>query len=234
MSVPNMDMPTPIDPPLALVRLLQLASPALPVGAFGYSQGLEWAVEDGTVSNQASAQDWIEGILLHLQARLDVPILARMYDVWQTGDRSAIDRWNGILLAGRETRELREEELHLGQALIKLLDGMQAIQADYIPPKKSTFAAAFSLAAVQWNIPKAATVNGYLWAWLENQVLAAIKLVPLGQLAGQRMLFELGERIPKVIDRALEIEDSQIGAALPFLAIASSRHESQYTRLFRS
>ncbi|MGH8560242.1 MAG: urease accessory protein UreF [Methylococcales bacterium] len=223
-----------IDHPLVLVRLLQLASPALPVGAYGYSQGLEWAVEDGVVHDETSAKGWIKGVFVHSLTDLDAPVLARLVDAWINRDFDGVDYWNHYLLACRETRELRDEDIHLGRALAKLLDGLGLQWSNRGISKKTCFAMLFSLAATEWKIPKPVILSGYLWAWLENQVLAAIKLVPLGQLAGQRMLFELAELIPASVEHALATGDEQIGAALPLMAIASSRHETQYSRLFRS
>jgi urease accessory protein len=223
-----------IDRPLALVRLLQLASPALPVGAYGYSQGLEWAVEDGAVYDEPSARDWIRGVLVHTLTRTDAPVLARMFDAWTEGSADSAYTWNAYLVACRETRELRDEDIHLGQALGKLLVGLGLDWPGAEAPRNTGFALPFSFAAATWRIPRSVTLSGYLWAWLDNQVLAAIKLVPLGQLAGQRMLFDLAAMIPDSVERALAFEDRQIGAALPFMAIASSRHETQYSRLFRS
>lgn len=216
------------------MRLLQLASPALPVGAYGYSQGLERAVEDKLIYDELSARHWIEGIFLHMLSRTDAPVLARLFDAWSVGDDETLDYWNQYLLACRETMELRAEDIHLGQALGKLLDGLGLNWSGRKIPKNTSFAMPFSLAAAEWAIPKPATLSGYLWAWLENQVLAAIKLVPLGQSAGQRLLFQLAERIPAAVEQALTLKDDQIGAALPMMAIASSRHETQYSRLFRS
>ncbi|MGH8475106.1 MAG: urease accessory protein UreF [Methylococcales bacterium] len=223
-----------IDQPLALVRLLHLVSPALPVGAFSYSQGLERAVEDRVVHDEKSAKDWIGGVFDQALSRLDAPVLARFVDAWSERDIDRTEYWNHYLLACRETRELRDEDSQLGRALARLLDGLGFPETHRNIAQKVSFAMLFGFAAAEWQIPKAQAVSGYLWAWLENQVLAAIKLLPLGQLAGQRMLFELAQRIPASVERALAMRDDQIGGALPFLAIASSRHETQYTRLFRS
>ena len=94
--------------------------------------------------------------------------------------------------------------------------------------------AGFALAAVSWNIPFQQAALGYSWGWIENQVAAAIKLVPLGQTSGQRLQLELTELIPSAVNEAMLIRDEEIGASAPAMAIASSLHETQYTRLFRS
>ena len=177
------------DNPLALLRLLQLTSPALPIGAYAYSQGLEYATEAGWVHDEASARQWITGVLAHGVSRLDVPVLALLYTAWQQHAIKRIDEWNDFLLAARESSELKKEDTHLGGALKQLLSDLQLPAAQQWPTgKDSSFANMFALAAVHWQIPLVDTARGYLWTWTENQVSAAIKLVPLGQVAGQRML----------------------------------------------
>jgi len=226
---------TTIENSTALLRLLQLASSTLPVGAYSYSQGLEWAVEEGFITNKGDTKQWVTTVLTHSISRLDAPILARMFDGWVNDDPGVVGYWNDTLLACRETRELRDEDSHLGCALGKLLGDLGLSWPEGRSDQQQlSFAIAFSFAAVQWNIPKVAMVSGYFWGWLENQVLAAIKLVPLGQVAGQRILFDVAALIPSLIQQAIELTDEEIGGALPVLAIASSCHETQYTRLFRS
>ena len=217
------------------LRLWQLISPALPVGAYAYSQGLEAAVEAGWVSDETSARGWIGGVASNSIARLDLPLLARMYQAWQTDDEDEVKRWSRFLLASRESSEIVAEDRHLGQALARLLSDLQVSQADaWRQNEWCNFPAMFSLAAQQWSIPLHQTLSGYLWAWCENQVAAAIKLVPLGQTAGQRILSHLIGCIPLYVDAALRLADDEIGMICPGLAIASARHETQYSRLFRS
>ena len=228
------DIATTIENSAALLRLLQLASSTLPVGAYSYSQGLEWAVEEGLIINKDDTKQWIVTVLIHSISRLDAPVLARMFDGWANDNTDAVGYWNDYLLACRDTRELRDEDKHLGRALRKLLGDLGLPWPESQSDQQLSFAISFSFAAVQWNIPKTAMINGYLWSWLENQVLAAIKLVPLGQVAGQRILLDSAVLIPSLIQQAIKLTDEDIGGALPVLAIASSRHETQYTRLFRS
>ena len=216
-----------------LVRLFQLTSPSLPVGAYSYSQGLEWAVESNLVNDEESARQWLAETVEQVMGRLDAPILSRMYDCWLAEDTDGLDEWNLFLLASRETRELRDEDIQMAKALRKVLEGLE-IQCSGGGQGEASFALLFSLACVTWQIPKKEMISGYLWAWLENQMLAALKLVPLGQMAGQRILMEVGGKLPGLIEEALDVRDQAIGASLPMLAIASSRHETQYSRLFRS
>lgn len=221
---------------LALVRLLQLVSPALPIGMYSYSQGLERAVEDGWLRDENDSGQWIAGIRDRCITRVDLPILARLHDAWSTDDDAAIDRWSRTLLAHRETYELREEDRQTGQALARLREGLDLSHtaARWSRRPETTLATMFAATAVQWGVPKRSALTGYLWSWLENQVLCAVKLVPLGQVAGQRLLRSLAEDIPARVDEALGINDDDIGGSAFGFALASSRHETQYSRLFRS
>jgi len=220
---------------LALLRLLQLVSPGLPIGMYCYSQGLERAVDDGWISNASDADEWLNGLMTLCLTRIDLPILARLYDAWECGDVESVDYWSNTLIACRETSELRAEDRHTGQALARLLDSLDiAGMRPWIRKPETTLATVFAFAAVNWGVPKRESVIGYLWSWLENQVLCAVKLVPLGQVAGQRLLTGLAAKIPALADEALAIADHDIGGSAFGLALASSRHEMQYSRLFRS
>ena len=203
-----------------LARLLQLASPALPVGAYSYSQGLEAAVEAGIVKDDASAERWIADVFDFSVAAMDAPLLFACLD-----RSSTPEELNELYLATRETAELRAETVQMGYSLCRLLSELGA--AD-LPQGEVAFPVAFALAAKAWGIEPRAAVQAYLWSWLENQVMAAVKAVPLGQTAGQKMLLNLGSRISSV-----EMEVGFKNFA-PGLAILSSRHETQYSRLFRS
>lgn len=218
-----------------LLRLLQLASPSLPVGMYSYSQGMERAVEDGWIWDEAGAGEWIGGLLDHGMTRLDLPVLLRLYDGWTAQSAEKVERWSRLLTAYRETAELRAEDRQTGQALARLLESLEIEAARaWVRHPSATFATGFSLAAVAWGVPRFETAVGYLWSWLENQVLCAVKLVPLGQVAGQRLLRDLAARIPERVDEAWTIQDDDIGGGAFGLALASSRHEMQYSRLFRS
>jgi urease accessory protein len=209
----------------ALLHLCHLVSPVLPVGAYAYSQGLEYAVEAGWVR---------EGIAEHSLGTLDLPILARLYRAWEAEDAAGVQAWNDALIAARETQELREEERHLGRALALVLATLQVEGAPDWIEATPAFSTMFGLAAVRWAIPLLDTLNGYLWAWAENQVLAALKLVPLGQSSGQRLLHRLIALIPDIVERSLDVEDGAVGMGAISQVLASALHESQYTRLFRS
>ena len=225
---------------LPLLRLLQLASPALPVGAYTYSQGLEWAVESGLVRTEAQAAAWIGELLEWSLARFEAPLLARQLAAWSQGDDTEVARLNDDFLASRETAELRAETVQMGWSLVRLLAELDAFasipgwRARLLAIEAPCFPTVWSAAAAAWQIPADQALAAYLWAWAENQVMAAVKAVPLGQSAGQRLLATLGARIPALAEGALALPEAAWSNYTPGLAIASSRHETQYTRLFRS
>jgi len=220
---------------LSLLRLLQLVSPGLPIGMYSYSQGLESAVNDGWIVTADDAGAWLNGLLAEGLARVDAPVLACLYDAWQQDDHHAVDHWSQTLIACRETAELRSEDRQTGQALARLLDKLEITEAQaWLRRPDATLATLFSLAAVRWQITKTDAIAGYLWGWLENQVLCAVKLVPLGQVAGQKLLMQLAAQLPELVQQAITISDDEIGGSVFGLALASSRHEMQYSRLFRS
>ncbi len=220
---------------LAQLRLMQLVSPALPIGGFTYSQGLEYAVEAGWVHDLASLQDWLLGLIEDGIVYLEVPLLVRLYHACVSKDIDALEQWGEYLLAARETRELRLEEQQRARALTRLLIDLGMTDAQrWQPALQRCQAAPYSLAAVNWGIRLPEAALGYAWSWLENMVAAAIKLVPLGQTDGQRVQLALAESLPDAVQRGLVLNDEQIGTSAPAMALASSLHETQYTRLFRS
>jgi urease accessory protein len=222
---------------LQLTRLLQLASPLLPVGAYGYSQGLEWAIESGVVRDAETAGSWIGDALEFGLARFELPVVARLHDAWAARDLDELRRWNAVFCSGRDSAEARAETLQMGYSLVRLLEALDldetAIEqmARFVPV---SFPLAYACAASLWRIPIAESLLAYAWSWAENQVSAALKAVPLGQVAGQRLLLTLGEKIPRATQAAAAREDAQLSNFTPGLAIASARHETQYSRLFRS
>jgi urease accessory protein len=196
-----------------ITKLLQLASPTLPVGAYSYSQGLESAIEAGIVHNAETAERWIGDVLEHSIGGMEAPLLWRMLHG---------EDLNEMFIASRETAELRAETLQMGHSLCRLLRdlGIQGEDASY--PQ------AFARAARHWKLEPRQALVAYLWSWVENQVLAAVKAVPLGQTDGQRMLLRLGEKLDR-----FEVKE-EVSNFVPNLAILSTKHETQYSRLFRS
>lgn len=219
----------------SLAQLLRLASPLLPVGAYSYSQGLEWAVEEGVVRDEQTTLQWIADALRFNIGTLEAPIWQRLYHAWDEGDVNAARHWNARYVGIRETAELRAETLQMGAALRLVLDATGELDTSALEAIDApAFPTAFSFAAHGFGVPLREGLTGYLWAWGENQVSSAMKLVPLGQSAGQRVLAQLVALLPSVADAALQTGEEGLSNFSPALAIASSRHESQYTRLFRS
>ncbi|MCG2634939.1 MAG: urease accessory protein UreF [Gammaproteobacteria bacterium] len=222
-------------PDLRLLRVLQLTSPSLPVGAYAYSQGLEWAVEAGWVHDAATLAQWLRAQLNHNLPNLDLPVLGRLHQAASADDNPALHHWSRILVASRETSELVADDCNRGRALARLLAELDLNAAGpWVKQPDCPFATPMALAAAAWEMPLATTALAYCWGWLENQVLAGVKLIPLGQVVGQRLLLDLAEQIPGVCADGLGRPDQDIGGTLPLLAIASSLHETQYSRLFRS
>ncbi len=217
---------------VAPYRLFQLISPSLPIGGFTYSQGLEWAVEANWISDKHDMVNWLKVVLSHSLATLELPVLRRLFHAVKNHDDAAIAYWNAHLYACRETSELRAEERQRGTALFTLLKSLEIVQE---PPLEALNQLhGFCLAAHHWSIPEDMLLQGYLWSWAENTVMAGVKLIPLGQTAGQESLLELSSMFPEAIKHSMTIEDHDVAAFTPTLAIASSKHETQYTRLFRS
>ena len=217
------------------VRLLQLASPALPVGAYSYSQGLEAAIESGIVTDAASAERWIGDVLALSVAPMEAPIFLRLAAAWSAGDHAAAARWNEEFVASRETAELRAETLQMGHSLRNLLRDLGVEGAARLDEVEDpAYPTAYAFAVTAWRIDEREALSAYLFAWIENQVMAAIKAVPLGQTQGQRMLGALAQRIDAIVESAAAAGDDDLCNFAPGLALASSRHETQYSRIFRS
>ena len=201
-----------------LTRLLQLASPTLPIGAYSYSQGLEAAVDAGAVKDAPTAEHWIAAVLELSVARMELAVLQRQLE-------EPTQAMNDLFLASRETAELRAETVQMGQSLARLLSDLGID----VPIQEPVLPTAFACAARAWHIAPHDAAVAYLWSWLENQVIAALKTVPLGQTAGQKILLALGGRLDEIVRR-----EPQWMNLAPGLAFLSARHETQYSRLFRS
>lgn len=225
--------------PLQLARLLQLASPALPVGAYTYSQGLEWAVESGVIRDETSAGLWIADLLEHGIGRYEAPLLAALMAAWSAGDTQEIACLNAEFLASRESAELRAETVQMGFSMRRLLrdlrdDSLVGVASVVETLPEAAFPTVWAGIAAAWHIAPEAALTAYLWSWAENQVMAALKAVPLGQAAGQRLLADLGGKIPDAAVNAKNRPKTTWSNFMPAFAIACARHETQYSRLFRS
>jgi len=226
-----------MNPAHRLLWLMQLASPALPVGGFSYSEGMEAAVEHGLVTDEASAQLWLIDQLHLVQARSELPVVAQAMTAWRTQDTTALQQLNGWVLQTRETFEMRLQTEQMGRSLLIWLRNHRAADeadiqfCDTLPP---TWPLVFALALNAQAVDMREGLLTCAFAWAENMVQAAIKSVPLGQLSGQRMLAALSAEIPLAVEHALSVPDNQQQSFNPRLAILSARHETQYSRLFRS
>jgi len=219
---------------LAVIRLWQLISPALPIGSFSYSQGLEFAIENGCLKTDEDVFNWLSMQMRYGLAKLDVPVMVRLMQSWQNADKETVDYWNDHILAYRESAELHDEDCQVGYALTRLLTDLDMKEAAHWQEKKVSYVTQYALACTHWDIAIDDAASGFLWAWCENMVAAVIKLLPMGQTAGQKMLLKLGEEIEEACEQALLIKDDEIGTQLPAVAMASAFHETQYSRLFRS
>jgi len=229
----------PIAGDAVLLQLMWLASPALPVGGFSYSEGLEAAVDDGRVSGEASAADWLANQMTLAPARADLPVLAQAHLAWQRHDLARVTWLNDFAGRTRETRELRLQSEQMGRSLVEWLrnqGGADAARLTHLAAlaPSPTWPVAFALATARANATAAQALHASLFGWAENMVQAALKAVPLGQLAGQRILQALVARMPPLVEQALAMGDDDLQSFAPMLGIASARHESQYSRLFRS
>ena len=217
------------------MRLFQLSSAALPIGAFAYSQGLEQAVALGDVKCKATSISWISGMLERSLLSLDVPVFGRLQRAFSQGELGAARRWNDYLFAARGSAELRAEERQVGSALARLLsrEGVEQAQA-WVSDPRVTLATGFALASVAWSAPLEQAALSYIFAWAEAQVGAATRLIPLGQTDAQRVLSTLLERAAAGVDAALARSDDELSTSTPGQLLLSALHETQYSRLFRS
>ncbi len=218
------------------LAILQLASPALPVGAYGYSEGLEMLIENGTITNMENLKQWIKSELIYGSIRLDAAIIVRGFYAVKNDDIEALKRWNLWLSAARDTEELRAASWQMGRSLMQLLgklkpDILPLINAVGYP---GNYAIAFAIACAHWDINIQAALLAYLHSWANNLITAGIKLIPLGQTAGQELLLSLQSLLTTTVMEILTIKDDDLGCCNWGLSLASMQHETQYTRLFRS
>ncbi|MHB1199192.1 MAG: urease accessory protein UreF [Polaromonas sp.] len=235
-TIPTTDTPQTLRDS-SLMQLMWLASPALPIGGFSYSECLESAVDTARVATESGAKEWLLDQLQLSLARVDLAVVAQAVPAWQGDDHTRIAELNAWVLQTRESSELRAQTEQMGRSLLEWLRNhttARARQIDTLAALPPTYPLAFALAASACQAPLRDCLLSYAFAWAGNMVQAAIKSVPLGQSAGQRILSALTAAIPAAVDEALALTDSERQAFSPMLAILSAQHEVQYSRLFRS
>ncbi|OUL24920.1 urease accessory protein UreF [Nostoc sp. RF31YmG] len=220
----------------SFLSILQLTSPALPVGAYSYSEGLETLVEQGVIANQQNLKDWLYSQLRYGAIRVEAAVMLRAHKSAKIDDLEALAHWNRWLSAARETEELRTSSWQMGRSLIQLLG---KLQPEIMPTLNAVgnpcnYAIAFGIAAAHWQIDMKAALLGYLHSWASNLITAGVKLIPLGQTAGQQLLLDLQELLSVAMVEILALEDDELSCCSWGLSLASMQHETQYTRLFRS
>lgn len=229
--------------PEALISLMRLSSPALPIGGFSYSQGLETAIECGWLRNETDVREWLSALFEANIGRFDAPLGLALFSAIADSDLARAQPLHERWLASRETAELLAETLQMGQSLLQMLSGLEldpwvAEQVAGFQSRQARCALPFAwgLAARAFGLAPQAALAAWLWSWMENQVMAAIKAVPLGQQAGQRLFSSLRPKVARVIERCAveESDETAWSNFAPGFAIACARHETQYSRLFRS
>jgi urease accessory protein len=229
--------PTPVTA-ASLLQLMWLASPALPVGGFSYSEALEAAVEAGLVTGESQTRQWLLDQLVLSLARSELAVLSKAFGAWRRGDLASIAELNAWVATTRETSEMRQQTEQMGRSLVAWLKNRGVVDErvaflEALAPAP-TWPVAFALAGAQSGAPLREALLSFAFGWAENMVQAALKSVPLGQGAGQRILAALADQIPAAVDHAVRLQDSERQAFTPMLAILSAQHETQYSRLFRS
>ncbi|MCZ8095578.1 MAG: urease accessory protein UreF [Acidovorax sp.] len=236
------DRPMPL-PAASFLQLMWLASPALPVGGFSYSEGLESAIENAGLASEAAVGDWLLDQLHITQARGDMALIAKAVGAWRRGhggDLAHVRELNDWVLHTRETSELRLQTEQMGRSMTDWLRNQYKDDEAVMPAVRHlaqlspTYPVAFALAASITQAPVRDVLLAYAFGWAENMVQAALKSMQLGQSAGQRILARLAHAIPPAADHAIGLMDSERQAFSPMLAILSAQHEVQYSRLFRS
>jgi len=221
---------------LPLLRMLQIASANLPVGAFSYSQGLESAIDAGWIDGSDTMSQWLVEQLQGVMTYQELPLLKRLYEAFKSGSMQEAIKLSEQVIAYRETAELRDEERQRGRAMAKVVQALHPKhhKIDALPSESANQLYVFAGYCYRENLKCSQTLSAYTYMWLESLVIAAIKLVPLGQTDAQVMIYETMGQIGDVCAISMQVADDEIGYSSPAVAMASSLHETQYSRLFRS
>ncbi|WP_374360550.1 urease accessory protein UreF [Pseudoduganella danionis] len=222
----------------ALLHLLQFASPALPIGAYSYSQGLEAALERGLVHDAATARDWIVRHLHEVVASWEAPVCWRLMQAYTRRDWVDVALWSERFIASRDSAEFRAETIQMGFSLSRLVAELGFVDDEMLAHLQAqsevALPTAYACAVAALGIPHDAALLAMLFAWAENQVLVCVKSVPLGQVAGQRLLLSLRTELEAAARHAQSVPDEEMSNWAPGLSLLSAQHEVQYSRLYRS
>lgn len=218
------------------LQLLRLASPGLPIGGYSYSQGMETALDLGLVHDETTARHWLADLLAGPLSQFDGAMLAACCRAAAIGDMAALQRLNAQLLASRDSREQVLESTQMGYSLRQLLLGLpEGGDAALWPAGEPlSLPVAWALAARCLQLPGEQALEAWLWGWLENQVMVLMKAMPMGQSAGQRLISSLLPELATAAARAWQLPPGDISNFAPLYAWVAQKHETQYSRLFRS
>tara|TARA_R110000782_G_scaffold19811_2_gene53871 strand:- start:1211 stop:1942 length:732 start_codon:yes stop_codon:yes gene_type:complete len=220
----------------SLYRLLAWLSPGYPVGAFAYSHGLEWAVETGAVADRAGLERWLRDLLAHGGAWSDAVLFARSHDAGRAGDGAALAEINDLAVALSPSSERRLETTAQGNAFLLATRASWPWDDDdaEIIPGDCAYPVAVAWAAAGHGLPLEAALHAYVHAVAANLISAGVRLIPLGQTDGQRVLAALEGDVAQTVEAAEVADLAALGGCAFLSDVAAMRHETQYTRLFRS
>lgn len=220
---------------LSQLRLNQLLSPVLPVGAYSYSQGLEWAVQAKWIDDNASFSLWIDELIQGPLAQQELPLLKNLYQGFFDADLSGVRYWSQLSMAFRDTAELRAEERHRALAYLRVMDSLPyVIDPQYRSSMEKTPLATIAWACVLWEIDLLSLLNAFAYNWLDAYIVNGVKMIPLGQSDGQALLHAKLPLLTQAVQRSISLADDDIGFSVPSVSMASCLHELQYSRIYRS
>lgn len=215
-----------------IASAFSLVSPNLPIGAFSYSEALETAVENKVVTDSDSFYKWLIHNLKRSLVYFELPVLRHLYES-NTVDEFSF--WTQRAIAMRNTFELRKEEDDKGKAFVRLISSLLlTVNKEFLEVARNSYLSAFSLYAKSEELSLEMMLQCYLFSYIESQCIAAVKLVPLGQTDAWKCIKNASHLSDEIIEKSLTVKDDELGAGLVNLSILSVKHETQYSRIFRS